>query len=167
MPTIHESLDSLDSMVTNHASTPEIRSQIAYIGREVSALEAQLVSLADDNAVLQTENADLIAKNAELVQKNRAVTAELENKRLQEAVNEQGRQVLECLFRETMTAQEIAEAIGSPQGATDYHIELLRQAGLVESIRFTGEQRRLDFSSSDWGFAITQKGRQWIVENPA
>ena len=40
-----EHIDSLDKMVADHAATCEIRSQIAFIGREVAALEANYASL--------------------------------------------------------------------------------------------------------------------------
>jgi len=53
MPSIQQSLDALDSMVTNHASTPEIRSQIAHIAREVAALEAEYASAVDIHAKFQ------------------------------------------------------------------------------------------------------------------
>ena len=59
MPTIHESLDALDNMVTNHASTSEIRSQLAYIVREVAALQAELMSTYSISAKLQEEHAKL------------------------------------------------------------------------------------------------------------
>jgi hypothetical protein len=53
MPSIQQSLDALDSMVTNHASTPEIRSQIAHIAREVAALEAEYASAVEVHAKFQ------------------------------------------------------------------------------------------------------------------
>ena len=55
MPTLNESLDALDSMVTNHASIPEIRSQIAHILREVAALETEYTSAVGSHAKLHQE----------------------------------------------------------------------------------------------------------------
>lgn len=54
MPTLQESIDALDRMVTQGTSVPELRSQIAFIAREVAALEAEYVGALDDNAKLQT-----------------------------------------------------------------------------------------------------------------
>jgi hypothetical protein len=51
--TLTEHIDALDKMVADHASTAEIRSQIAFIGREVAALEADYTNLAENNAKLQ------------------------------------------------------------------------------------------------------------------
>jgi hypothetical protein len=70
MPTIKESLESLDSMVTNHASTPEIRSQIAYILREVEALEADFVGTVRNHAQLADAHTKL--KNAQLARDQEA-----------------------------------------------------------------------------------------------
>jgi len=50
MPTIVESLEQLDGMVTNHATIPEIRSQIAFIQREVAVLQTEKLGM--DNACL-------------------------------------------------------------------------------------------------------------------
>jgi hypothetical protein len=38
--TLTEHIDRLDKMVTDRSATPEIRSQIALIGRQVAALQA-------------------------------------------------------------------------------------------------------------------------------
>src|ERR1700722_18980426 len=43
--TLTEHIESLDGMVTNRAAVPEIRSQIAFIGREVAALEQAYAKL--------------------------------------------------------------------------------------------------------------------------
>ena len=65
MPTIIESLEELDRMVTNHAATHEIRSQIAFVQREVIVLQADalraneaMAALNDANARLKSEQAD-------------------------------------------------------------------------------------------------------------
>ena len=57
MTTLMQHIDQLDNMVTNHASTPELRSQIAFIGREVSALQADFERLAEEHSALQNEHA--------------------------------------------------------------------------------------------------------------
>lgn len=51
--TLTEHIDALDKMVAGHASTAEIRSQIAFIGREVAALEADYAQLVQVNAERQ------------------------------------------------------------------------------------------------------------------
>jgi hypothetical protein len=53
MPTLQESIDALDRMIDGQASKPELRSQIAFIGREVAALEADYSHLSQDHATLQ------------------------------------------------------------------------------------------------------------------
>jgi hypothetical protein len=68
MPTIQESLDSLDSMVTNHAATPEIRSQIAHIAREVAVLQTDYMSAIDSQAKLAEKQS---ARDQEMAAENR------------------------------------------------------------------------------------------------
>jgi hypothetical protein len=46
MMNIQEHIDALDKMVVDHASLPDIRSQIAFIAREVAALQADSERLA-------------------------------------------------------------------------------------------------------------------------
>jgi hypothetical protein len=57
MISLQEHIDALDKMVVNHASVPEIRSQIAFIGREVAALEARYAQLAvkHQNSLVRTK----------------------------------------------------------------------------------------------------------------
>jgi regulator of replication initiation timing len=56
MRTLQEHLDDLDRMVDNgSAPKHEIRSQIAFIGREVTALQAENTRLVEAHAKLQTE----------------------------------------------------------------------------------------------------------------
>lgn len=70
MKTLDEHLDALDAMVANHATTPEIRSQIAFIQREVAALEADYVRLSDAHAKIQSEHSKL--KEAESARNRKA-----------------------------------------------------------------------------------------------
>ena len=44
--TLSEHIDALDQMVTLGATVPQLRSQIAFIGREVATLEAENANLA-------------------------------------------------------------------------------------------------------------------------
>lgn len=46
MKTLQEHLDDLDRMVDTGAGKPDTRSQIAFIAREVAALEADYAHLA-------------------------------------------------------------------------------------------------------------------------
>ena len=75
MPSLPESLDALDRMVTNHAATPEIRSQIAYITREVATLEAEFVGTVRGHAQLLESHTKLqqaqLARDRESVAENR------------------------------------------------------------------------------------------------
>ena len=75
MPTLKENLDALDRMVTNHASTAEIRSQIAFIERELTAFEAEYMSTARSYVRLQDEHKKLqhaqLARDQETVAENR------------------------------------------------------------------------------------------------
>ena len=57
--TIHEHIDALDRMVDCNASKPEIRSQIAFIGREIAALTADYSQLQEAYAALQAKYAKL------------------------------------------------------------------------------------------------------------
>jgi hypothetical protein len=57
MITLQEHLDALDRMVTQGTSVPELRSQIAFIAREVSALEIAHMSTVDDIVELQATKA--------------------------------------------------------------------------------------------------------------
>jgi hypothetical protein len=54
--TLTEQIDALDKMVADHATTAEIRSQIAFIGREVAALEADYTNFAAQHAQLAAEH---------------------------------------------------------------------------------------------------------------
>jgi hypothetical protein len=59
MRTLQEHLDDLDRMVDSGTSVAKIRSQIAFIGREVAALQADYANLADNHVKLQDENSRL------------------------------------------------------------------------------------------------------------
>jgi chromosome segregation ATPase len=65
MRTISEHLDDLDRMVDGGAAKSEIRSQIAFIGREVAALEAEYAQLAEAHAKLQEAHLQLQASKTE------------------------------------------------------------------------------------------------------
>jgi L-2-hydroxyglutarate oxidase LhgO len=56
MKTLQEHIDDLDKMIDGRAAKDEIRSQIAFIGREVAALEADYAQLAQAHAALQDEH---------------------------------------------------------------------------------------------------------------
>jgi len=77
MATLQEHLDELDRMVVGGTNIPQIRSQIAFIGREITALDADYARFIDAHtqseqatakalADLQTQNQALIAENSEL-----------------------------------------------------------------------------------------------------
>jgi multidrug efflux pump subunit AcrA (membrane-fusion protein) len=66
MITLQEHLDALDRMVTQGTSVPELRSQIAFITREVAALEARHVSAEDSIAELETTKTAFDAQLAEM-----------------------------------------------------------------------------------------------------
>jgi hypothetical protein len=53
MTTLQEHIDALDRMVEQGTSVSKLRSQIAFIGREVAALEADYSSLGQAHAKLQ------------------------------------------------------------------------------------------------------------------
>jgi hypothetical protein len=110
--------------------------------------------------------AQLVQENQALVQKNEALGAQHQDKQAKESVDEQGRAVLECLFPEgqAMAVEEIADMIGYAKGVTDYQCELLRESGFLERVRFRGFQRRVEMGEPDWGYGLTQKGRQWIMQ---
>ena len=59
MRTLQEHLDDLDRMVDNGADKPKVRSQVAFIGREVAALETDYARLAADHAKLQEAHTKL------------------------------------------------------------------------------------------------------------
>jgi hypothetical protein len=59
MITLQEHIDALDRMVTQGTSVPELRSQIAFIGREVAALEADYARLAEAHTKLQEAKAEV------------------------------------------------------------------------------------------------------------
>ena len=58
-------------MVTQGTSVPELRSQIAFIAREVAALEAQLVRANDDNTKLTEGNAEVEKQLSDIKARNR------------------------------------------------------------------------------------------------
>src|SRR5476649_1984793 len=75
MRTLQEHLDDLDRMVdSGSAPKHEIRSQIAFIGREVAALEANYLRLTDDHAksneAATKRIAELDAKIAAIISEN-------------------------------------------------------------------------------------------------
>lgn len=60
MKTIQELLDDLDAIVDGgHAPKHEVRSQIAFIARQVAAFEADYTSLAESHAQLQQKHPEL------------------------------------------------------------------------------------------------------------
>ena len=59
MKTLQEHLDDLDRMVDTDAGKPQTRSQIAFVGREVAALEADYADLAHRHAELQKAHTQL------------------------------------------------------------------------------------------------------------
>lgn len=63
--TLQEHIDALDGMVENGADKPKIRSQIAFVGREVAALEADYARAIDDNAKLREAQTQLEKTHAE------------------------------------------------------------------------------------------------------
>ena len=65
MTTLDEHIDELDKMVVGGTSAPTIRSQIAFISREVAALEAELVRVNVDHANLKEAYLNLQAAQAE------------------------------------------------------------------------------------------------------
>ena len=66
MQTIQEHLDDLDRMVDAGARKPEIRSQIAFIAREVAVLETELASEKESNAEITAELASTKEENTKL-----------------------------------------------------------------------------------------------------
>jgi cell division protein FtsB len=67
-------------MVENGADKPKIRSQIAFIGREVAALQADYASLAEAHTQSNADAAkiisDLKTQNQTVVAENQALVAE-------------------------------------------------------------------------------------------
>lgn len=59
MRTLDEHLDDLDRLVDGNGSKAEVRSQIALIGREVAALEADYARLAEAHTKLQAAKAEV------------------------------------------------------------------------------------------------------------
>ena len=67
MRTIQEHIDDLDRMVDNgNAPKHEVRSQIAFIGKQVAALEADYACLAEEHKKLQKAHSILNAQHTEL-----------------------------------------------------------------------------------------------------
>jgi len=66
MITLQEHLNELDRMVANHASVAEVRSQIAFIAREVSALEAAYLRTIQDNDKLRQAKSEIDSELAKL-----------------------------------------------------------------------------------------------------
>ncbi|MGA2175261.1 MAG: hypothetical protein ABSH38_09795 [Verrucomicrobiota bacterium] len=66
MRTLQEHIDDLDRMVDGGAEKPKVRSQIAFIGREVAALEADYARLAEAHSKLQATHSELEAQHTAL-----------------------------------------------------------------------------------------------------
>ncbi len=64
--TLQEHIDALDRMVTQGTSVPELRSQIAFIGRELAVIEADYARLAEACARLQKAHSELDAEHTAL-----------------------------------------------------------------------------------------------------
>jgi hypothetical protein len=60
--TLQEHIDDLDRMVDSGTGVPKVRSQIAFIAREVACLEAAYAQLADAHTKLERRHETL--KNA-------------------------------------------------------------------------------------------------------
>ena len=59
MKSLIEHIDDLDRMVDSDASKPAVRSQIAFVGREVAALQADYASLAEAHQKLDAAHRKL------------------------------------------------------------------------------------------------------------
>jgi len=159
-----EHLEHVIGLVDRATPYSEIKRSLLAMHEEVHGYEqaaANQVKLNEEHA--QTM-ATVQSEKAQLVQKNEALEAQLQDKRAKESVDEQGRRILEYLFREgqAMTVEEITDVIGCPKSETDYHCELLRNGKFLDRVRFHGDQRRL--YGPDLGYGITQKGREWIIQ---
>lgn len=67
MQTLQQHLDDLDRMVdSGKAPKAELRSQVSFISREVSALESAYSHLEQEHALLQAEHAKLQTEHAKL-----------------------------------------------------------------------------------------------------
>jgi len=171
MRTLQEHIDDLDRMVDSGTSVAKIRSQIAFIGREVAALQADYAGLAQAHAefkqAAQKQIANAKAKNLQAAQKVRALQAQLEGKRAEDSVDKKARPVIEALLHEDggLTIDEIAERTGYITSMAHHYCEELEVIGFVERVRFHGDKRRID--GPDWGYDLSKKGRKWVAKELA
>ena len=68
MPTLQELVETLDRMIDGPTSKPELRSQIAFIGREIAVLEAKYAELHEAHTQLKQAQT---ARDQEMALENR------------------------------------------------------------------------------------------------
>lgn len=151
--------------------------RVADVLREkVGLLDLQRDKAVGERDTLATQLAQAKAKIETLESDIADLRAQLDDAREQlqhrEPVRElPGRQqeVLLHLMHDDggMTVEEIAQAIGEIPSMARHHCEELASIGFVAQTRFRGEHRRVDFGSSDLGYALTKEGRKWIAQQSA
>jgi hypothetical protein len=77
--TLSEHIDALDQMVVTWSPLPQIRSQIAFIGREVAVLEAENLRLVAMDAALNQEMATVKQEIAKFKAANKPSSMEIIN----------------------------------------------------------------------------------------
>jgi chromosome segregation ATPase len=66
MTCLGQHIDDLDRMIDGNASKPDLRSQLAFIGREVAALEADYARLTQEHSNLKEAHVKLHESLAKL-----------------------------------------------------------------------------------------------------
>jgi len=157
MRTLLEHIDDLDRLVDNGADKPKIRSQIAFIGREVAALQADYGNLSEAFQKLTAELATKLEKRGRAEAEKEASENQIPNKELDTVEI----QILN-LFSSASTSnqrfseEEIAKATGLHPHVADQMLERLLERGFLHRGLRMG-------SPSSWRLA--KKGRDYLIEH--
>jgi hypothetical protein len=84
MRTLDEHIDDLDRLVDGDAPKSNVRSQIAFIAREVAALEANYARLAEAHTKLQEAHSELEAQQTAIKEGNRKAGRDILQKKAED-----------------------------------------------------------------------------------
>jgi hypothetical protein len=175
--TLAQHIDELDRMVANGAAVPELRNQIAFIGREAETLESRYAVLAMQYENLKTQTAQDIARFQQ--QHSQEVTAlqkkhqelNTEHLRLKTAQGQPATPELDPVTQgilkfffdaaRDLTIQSLAQHFGLQYSVAEYHIDDLLKRKFIMQAKMGIQSYQ---GSSPATFEIASRGREFIVK---
>jgi hypothetical protein len=159
MRTLQEHIDDLDRMVDSGTAIPKIRNQIAFIGREVAALQADYASLAEAHTKLQDEHPKAIAALKEAHHQEIAkITAS--NAKPKDELAQKTREILVYFFNHAdgVSDGEIARIFQMQLSMAAYHTDILLKKRFIDQIV-------AGYEAASAMYCLTDAGRKYVVDN--